>query len=76
MIKKLQQNFLVIGAYLDKCTPVYEEFEGNFGDLLEADAREDLCEAAQKYLNRIEEVVGVPIKFIGIGTENENILFK
>ncbi len=63
-------------AYLAKCTPVYEEFDGNFDDVLEADAREDLCENAQKYLDRIEEVVGVPIKFIGIGSENENILFK
>ena len=63
-------------TYLAKCTPVYEEFEGKFDDVLEADAREDLCENAQKYLDRIEEVVGVPIKFIGIGTENENILFK
>lgn len=63
-------------TYLAKCTPVYEEFDGKFDDVLEADAREDLCENAQKYLNRIEEVVGVPIKFIGIGAENENILFK
>lgn len=63
-------------TYLAKCQPVYEEFEGNFGDLLEADAREDLCEEAQNFLNRIEEVVGIPVKFIGIGTDNENILFK
>ena len=63
-------------TYLAKCTPVYEEFDGKFDDVLEADAREDLCENAQKYLDRIEEVVGVPIKFIGIGAENENILFK
>lgn len=63
-------------TYLAKCQPVYEEFDGKFGDLLEADAREDLCEEAQNFLNRIEEVVGIPIKFIGIGTNNENILFK
>ena len=44
--------------------------------MLESDAREDLCEQAQKYIERIEEVVGVPIKFIGIGAETENILFK
>jgi len=29
---------------------------------------------AQKYLNRIEEVVGVPIKFIGIGPNREDII--
>ena len=73
---KITTKFSSNPAYLEKCTPVYEEFEGNFGDLSEAYAREDLCEAAQKYLNRIEEVVGIPIKFIGVGTDNENILFK
>lgn len=73
---KITTKFSSNPAYLAKCQPVYEEFEGNFEDVLEADAREDLCEEAEKYLRRIEEVVGVPIKFIGIGTENENILFK
>lgn len=73
---KVTTKFCSNPSYLDKCEPIYEEFEGNFEDVLESDAREDLCEQAQKYLNRIEEVVGVPIKFIGIGAENENILFK
>ena len=73
---KVTNKFSSNPAYLDKCEPIYEEFEGNFEDVLESDAREDLCEQAQKYLNRIEEVVGVPIKFIGIGEDNENILFK
>lgn len=73
---KVTTKFCSNPSYLAKCEPIYEEFEGNFDDVLEADAREDLCEKAQKYLDRIEEVVGVPIKFIGIGAENENILFK
>lgn len=73
---KVTTKFCSNPSYLAKCEPIYEEFEGNFEDVLEADAREDLCEQAQKYLNRIEEVVGVPIKFIGIGSDNENILFK
>lgn len=73
---KVTTKFSSNPSYLAKCEPIYEEFEGNFEDVLEADAREDLCEQAQKYLDRIEEVVGVPIKFIGIGAENENILFK
>jgi adenylosuccinate synthase len=73
---KITTKFSSNPEYLNNCTPVYEEFEGDFEDVLECDAREDLCEQAQKYLNRIEEVVGVPIKFIGIGAETENILFK
>lgn len=73
---KITTKFCSNPAYLAKCTPVYEEFEGNFEDVLESYAREDLCEQAEKYLSRIEEVVGVPIKFVGTGTENEHILFE
>jgi len=73
---KVTTKFCSNPSYLAKCEPIYEEFEGNFEDVLEADAREDLCEQARRFLERIEEVVGVPIKFIGIGAENENILFK
>lgn len=64
--------------YLSKCTPIYEEFEGNFSDVTEAGAREDLCPNAEKFLKRIEEVVGVPIKFIGIGSVRDevNLLVK
>ncbi len=73
---KITTKFSSNPAFLSKCEPVYEEFEGNFEDVLESDAREDLCEQAQKFLNRIEEVIRIPIKFIGIGAETENILFK
>lgn len=64
--------------YLNKCTPIYEEFDGNFNDVTEAGAREDLCPEAEKFLKRIEEVVGVPIKFIGIGSVRDevNLLVK
>lgn len=59
--------------YLNKCTPIYEEFDGNFNDVTEAGAREDLCPEAEKFLRRIEEVVGVPIKFIGIGSVRDEV---
>ena len=74
---KVTNKFSSNPAYLNKCEPIYEEFEGNFEDVSEAYAREDLCDGAKKYLNRIEEVVGIPIKFIGVGViENENIIFN
>lgn len=60
--------------YLNECTPVYEEFEGNFGDISNVKSREDLPENAKKYLNRIEELIGVPVKFIGTGAGRENMI--
>ena len=60
--------------YIANCKPVYEEFEGNFGDISNCKTREELPENAQKYLARIEEVVGCPIKFIGIGAGREDMI--
>ena len=60
--------------YIQKCQPVYEEFEGNFGDISKIKNREELPENAKKYLKRIEEIVGVPIKFIGTGADRENMI--
>ena len=54
--------------------PIYETFEGNFGDISEIKHRDDLPEKAKKYLNRIEEIVGVPIKFIGIGAGRDAMI--
>ena len=60
--------------YLKECTPIYEEFDGNFGDISNIKRREDLPENAKKYLDRIEEVVKVPIKFIGTGADRDNMI--
>lgn len=60
--------------YVEKCEPVYEEFEGNFGDISNIKKREDLPENAKKYLNRIEELVGVPVKFIGTGAGRDELI--
>lgn len=60
--------------FLENCKPVYEEFEGNFGDISNIKSREDLPENCKKYLSRIEEFTNVPIKFIGTGAGRENMI--
>ena len=60
--------------YIKNCKPVYEEFDGNFGDISNSKTRDELPENAKKYLNRIEELVGCPIKFIGIGAGREDMI--
>ena len=60
--------------YISKCEPVYEEFEGNFGDISKIKTREELPENAKKYLNRIEEIVKVPIRFIGNGAGRDAMI--
>ena len=67
-------NFSTNPDDMAKCEPVYEEFEGNFGEISQIKRREDLPEKAQRYLKRIEELVGVPVKFIGTGSGRDEMI--
>ena len=73
---KVTMDFSTDVNYLEDCDPVYEEFEGNFGDISNCKTREELPENAKKYLNRIEEIVKVPIKFIGTGAGREAMIIS
>ena len=57
-------------------TPVYEAFKGNFGDISKIKKYEDLPIDAKKYIERIEEFVGVPIKYIGVGAGREEMIVR
>ncbi|MCI8575332.1 MAG: adenylosuccinate synthase [Bacilli bacterium] len=71
---KISMDFSTNPTYISNCTPVYEEFDGNFGDLSNIKTKEDLPENAKKYLERIEEIVQVPIKFIGTGSDRNDMI--
>lgn len=71
---KITEDFSTDEEYLNECTPVYEEFDGNFGDISKIKRRADLPENAKKYLARIEEFTGVPVKFIGTGAGREEMI--
>ena len=70
----ISMNFSTNPDYLKDCIPVYEEFEGNFGDIRHITKRKDLPENAKRYLNRIEELVEVPIRFIGTGPSRDDMI--
>lgn len=53
---KVTTDFSTTPEYLENSTAVYEEFDGNFGDISNCKTRDDLPENAKKYLARIEEV--------------------
>lgn len=71
---EISMKFSMDSDYLSNCEPVYEEFEGDFGDISKIKKREDLPNNAKLYLNRIEEIVKVPIKFIGTGAGREAMI--
>ena len=72
----INMDFSTDQEYIDECEAVYEEFDGNFGDISNVKSRKDLPEKARKYLDRIEELVECPIKFIGTGAGRENMIVE
>lgn len=52
---------------LKDCEPVYEDLPGWDADLTEVKAFEDLPENARNYVDRLEELMGVPIRYISVG---------
>ena len=59
---------------LAEVEPVYETFEGWPDPEVRPADRSDLPDAARRYLDRIEQVVGVPIEIVSIGPERSEVL--
>lgn len=62
--------------FLNNSYAVYEDFDGNFGDISNCKSFEELPDNAKKYLRKIEEFTGVPVKFIGTGAGRENMIIR
>ena len=59
---------------LERVTPVYETWPGWCTPTTEARAWDDLPKAARAYLHRIAELAGVPIQYISVGAEREQLI--
>lgn len=62
--------------FLNNSYAIYEDFEGNFGDISNCKTYEELPDNAKKYLKRIEDFTGVPVKFIGTGAGREDMIVR
>ena len=59
---------------LAKCEPIYEEFDGWGEEVANARSYDELPNNAKKYLARIEELTGVNISIIGVGTRRDQTI--
>ncbi len=59
---------------LEQCRPVYEGLPGWQQPTGDCRAWEDLPAAAQQYVQRIEQLVGLPATFISVGPEREQMV--
>lgn len=71
---KRTTDFTTNVEFLSNAKPIYEEFEGNFGDISKCQKYENLPINAKKYIERIEELTNTKIKFIGVGAGREEII--
>ena len=56
-------------SQLAQCQPVYESMPGWSDDISGARSLADLPPAARHYVARIEELTGVPVSLISVGSE-------
>jgi adenylosuccinate synthase len=61
-------------AALDDVEPIYESLPGWMAPTTEARRLEDLPPAARRYLARMEELSGAPIRYVGVGTRREQLI--
>ncbi len=62
--------------FLEECRPAYETLPGWQQPIIAARSMEDLPEKARSFINRIEEVTGLPATFIGVGPRREETIIR
>ncbi len=63
-----------MGSRLERAKPVYEYFEGFGRDISACRSLDELPEAAVRYIRYIEREVGVPVKYVSVGANREDII--
>jgi adenylosuccinate synthase len=61
-------------ARIERAEPVFTTLPGWRADTTTARSVQDLPDQARAYMRRLEELAGVPIEFVSVGTEREQII--
>jgi len=61
---------------LARCEPHHDVLPGWHEDITDVREFEDLPEAARAYVDRLEQLVGVPIRMISVGPRREQIIIR
>lgn len=62
-------NFL-----LERCKPIYETLPGWKVDVSSARRLTDLPTAARRYVDRLSEIMGLPVSFVSVGPDREQTI--
>jgi adenylosuccinate synthase len=61
---------------LYNCHPVYEELPGWSTDISKVRKYDDLPKEAQRYVEYVEDVIGIPVTMIGVGPARDAIVMR
>lgn len=70
------ENFPASLNVLGKCEPIYEELPGWTEDISGCTTFDALPENAKAYVNRIEELTGIPVKIISVGPKRSETIIR
>ncbi|KAG0379101.1 hypothetical protein BGX24_001771 [Mortierella sp. AD032] len=71
---KILEGFPANLSLLENVEVVYETMPGWKTDISKCRTFEDLPVNAQKYIRRIEEICGVPVEWIGVGVDRDDMV--
>lgn len=63
-------------SVLEACEPVYETFEGWQEDLSTVTSYEALPVNAKRYIERIEGLMGIPVKIVSVGPKRDQTIVR
>jgi adenylosuccinate synthase len=69
-------NFPADLELLGRCKPIYQEMKGWEGELTRATSLKQLPPEARRYLEVIEKIIGVPIRWVSVGQDRKQIFQK
>ena len=69
-------DYFPFPAVLSEAKPVIEYMDGWRSDISGARTWEDLPEAAQKYVEYIEQAIGCHIGYVSVGPERDAIILR
>lgn len=72
----LAEEWPPVGANLADCEPVYEEWPGWNEDLRDVRRWEDLPAAARRYIERMEELAGLPASLVSVGPRRDQLVVR
>ena len=73
---KFIEHFPASLQVLQNCEPVYETFQGWQAPIEACRSFKELPNQAQKYVSIIEKICSVPIKYISVGVERQQIIVR